>query len=291
MIEIKNLSKIYKQDVHALDNVSLSIEKGMFGLLGPNGAGKTTLMRILVGLLKPSQGKVFFEGRDLDDDKARQYLHENIGYLPQEVGVNPHLTAREFLNYIGTLKGLTNRTQREQQVQDLLERVHLEDVASRRLSTFSGGMKRRIGIAQALLNNPKLLVIDEPTTGLDPEERLNIRNTLSKMAANITILLSTHIIEDIAHTSTEIAILNHGTIVFLGKKQTLLQDVRDKVWLVHTDKELPQGDYFTVSVIHDESKQTYRIVGQPPPGSAAEQVDPVLEDGYIWLIKQSSQAN
>ncbi len=171
-IEIGRLNKVYRGGIHALNDVDLTIPSGMFGLLGPNGAGKTTLMRILAGILRPTSGDLYIGEYDGNMEKGRMAIKRVLGYLPQELGVYPDLSAREFLDYIGILKGMDDRKTRQKKVDELLEVVSLTNVANRKLKTFSGGMKRRIGIAQALLNNPKLLIVDEPTAGLDPEERI-----------------------------------------------------------------------------------------------------------------------
>src|SRR6266851_1947341 len=185
-IEIRRLNKIYHGDIHALNDADLTIPGGMFGLLGPNGAGKTTLMRILAGILRPSSGNLSIGGYDCATEKGRMGVKRLLGYLPQEMGVYPDLNAREFLDYVGILKGLDDRRARQRRVDELLEVVSLTQVARRKLKTFSDGMKRRVGIAQALLNDPQLLIVDEPTAGLDPEERIHFRNLLAELGGNST---------------------------------------------------------------------------------------------------------
>ena len=216
MIEIKQLTKTYRGGVHALNGIDLTIGTGMFGLVGPNGAGKTTLMRILAGLLRASGGSVTVFGNDLATNAGRQAAKANLGYLPQDLGLYPNLNAYEFLDYMAILKGVTDKGERQRQIADLLEKVRLTDAAKRRLKTYSGGMKRRIGIAQALLGDPKLLIVDEPTAGLDPEERVRFRNLLSDMAAERTIILSTHIVEDISQSCNDLAVLRGGRVIFRG---------------------------------------------------------------------------
>ncbi|MFN8374728.1 MAG: ATP-binding cassette domain-containing protein, partial [Anaerolineae bacterium] len=193
MIEISNLTKTYGGKVHALRGVTLNIGAGMFGLLGPNGAGKTTLMRIIAGLLRPTEGTVKVFNNDLSTAQGKQAAKALLGYLPQELGLYPNLSAREFLDYIAILKGITDSGARKRQIEELLDMVRLTDVANRKLKTYSGGMKRRVGIAQALLGDPKLIIVDEPTAGLDPEERVRFRNMLSDTAARCTVILSTHV--------------------------------------------------------------------------------------------------
>src|SRR5579872_2937137 len=209
-IEIGNLNKVYRGGVRALEGINLSIPGGMYGLLGPNGAGKTTLMRILAGILRPSSGRLCIGGYDYETEKGRVEVKRLLGYLPQEMGVYPDLNAREFLDYVAILKGMDDRRARSRRVDELLEIVSLTAVARRKLKTFSGGMKRRVGIAQALLNDPRLLIVDEPTAGLDPEERIRFRNVLADAAAERTVILSTHILEDIAQTCQRMAVLHEG---------------------------------------------------------------------------------
>ena len=196
-IDIKHLNKVYRGGVHALTDVDLVIPNGMYGLLGPNGAGKTTLMRILAGILRPTSGNIQVGEYDGNTERGRTAVKRILGYLPQDLGMYPDLSAREFLDYVGILKGMDQRKIRQQRVEELLELVSLSDVANRKLKTFSGGMKRRVGIAQALLNDPQLLIVDEPTSGLDPEERIRFRNLLSDLGGDRIVLLSTHIVEEI----------------------------------------------------------------------------------------------
>jgi ABC-2 type transport system ATP-binding protein len=219
-IAMNHLDKTYRGGVHALNDATQNITNGMFGLLGPNGAGKTTLIRILAGILRQTNGMIRINDNDINTEHTRNSIKQVLGYLPQDFGVYPDLSAREFLDYIGILKGLEDRTARLQRVEELLEIVSLTAVSSRKLKTCSGGMKRRIGIAQALLNDPQLLIVDEPTAGLDPEERIHFRNLLSDLGGNRTILLSTHIVEDIAQTCQNLAIMLDGLEVLRRIRQT-----------------------------------------------------------------------
>src|SRR5579871_6261953 len=290
-IEIAGLHKTYRSSVHALDDINLSISRGMFGLLGPNGAGKTTLMRILAGILRPSKGSVRIGEFDCNTERGRQELKRVLGYLPQELGMYPDLSAREFLDYVGILKGMDDRTQRRKRVEELLEVVSLTGVANRKLKTFSGGMKRRIGIAQALLNDPKLLIVDEPTAGLDPEERIRFRNLLSELGGKggeRTVLLSTHIVEDIAQTCRHLAILQQGRLIFQGTTLDLIGEARGKVWVVSTSGEKPQGNLTIVSTLHMGNTIQYRLVGalDHPEQYDATPVEPSLEDSYVWLMRE-----
>src|SRR6266566_869536 len=261
-IKIYHLNKIYRGGVHALVDVDLSIPSGMYGLLGPNGAGKTTLMRILAGILRPTSGSLQVGEHDGDTERGRTAIKRVLGYLPQDLGVYPDLSAREFLDYIGILKGMDERKIRQRRVEELLEVVSLANVANRKLKTFSGGMKRRIGIAQALLNDPELLIVDEPTAGLDPEERIRFRNLLSDLGGDRTVLLSTHIVEDIAQTCQKLAIMKDGHIIFQGTVADLLSKAPGKVWIVITQGIKPQGNVTIMSTLNMGSSVQYRIVGE-----------------------------
>ncbi len=286
-IEIKNLTKTYSGKVHALRGIDLKIGTGMFGLVGPNGAGKTTLMRLLAGLLRPTDGQISIFGYDMLTNEGKQAAKSVLGYLPQELGLYPNLTAYEFLDYIAILKGVTDSQKRKQQIEHLLEVVRLTDVASRQLKTYSGGMKRRIGIAQAMLGDPKLLIVDEPTVGLDPEERVRIRNLLSDMASRCTVILSTHIIEDISHSCNDLAIMSNGGVLFRGSPSAMIQQAQGKVWHVVTDGERPNNGLIVVSTLQVANGVQYRVLGEPDSGYAASAIAPSLEDSYIWLMNQA----
>jgi ABC-type multidrug transport system ATPase subunit len=299
MITIQNLSKTYKGNVQALCNLDLEIPgTGMFGLLGVNGAGKTTLMRILAGLLNPTNGKVCVFGSDVTTARGKQAIKTLLGYLPQELGLYPDLTAREFLDYIAILKGVTDRAIRERQIAEVLDLVRIADVADRRLKTYSGGMKQRVGIAQALLGEPKLLIVDEPTAGLDPEERVRLRNLLAEVAQRCAVILSTHIVEDVSHSCSDLAVLWRGTVLFRGTPGELVERARGQVWTVLSENgERPDDSLFVVSMQQLPEGVQYRVLGdpirqaqgQPGPGCADEvtSVEPSLEDGYIWLMNQA----
>lgn len=282
-IVVDGLTKTYRGNVRALDGLSLTIPHGMFGLLGPNGAGKTTLMRILAGILRPTGGTLRIGQHDCTGEQGRIAVRKMLGYLPQELGMYPDLSAREFLDYVGLLKGLSERRQRQQRVEQLLEIVALSNVAGRKVKTFSGGMKRRLGIAQAIINDPQLLIVDEPTAGLDPEERIRFRNLLSDLGGNRTVLLSTHIVEDIAQTCQNIAVMKSGQAIFQGTTAQLVQAAQGKVWLVNTPGPRPQGDFTIVSALNLSASVQYRVVGNHPLAGAMP-AEPGLEDGYVWLM-------
>ena len=284
MIEIDGLTKTYSGDVQALRGLTLDIGSGMFGLLGPNGAGKTTLMRVIAGLLKPSSGSVRVLGEDISTQAGKLAVKRQLGYLPQELGLYPNLTGREFLDYISILKGISDKQERARQVQEILDLVRLTEQANRRLKTYSGGMKRRIGIGQALLGYPKLLIVDEPTAGLDPEERVRFRNLLADMAARCTVILSTHVIEDISHSCNDLAIIREGRVLFRGQPGELIGLARGRVWSILTSGERPTGDLKVVSTLQLQNGVQYRVIGMPDEQYQAQAVEPSLEDGYMLAM-------
>jgi len=287
MIDITNLTKTYAGNVQALRGVDLAIGTGMFGLVGPNGAGKTSLMRILAGLLRPTSGSVRVFDHDVTTAHGKQAVKATLGYLPQELGLYPDLTANEFLDYIAILKGIADGSARRRQIAELLELVRLSDVANRRLKTYSGGMKRRVGIAQALLGDPKLLIVDEPTAGLDPEERVRLRNLLADTASHCAVILSTHIVEDIGHSCNDLAVINQGRVLFRGSPRELIAQARDRVWTITTAGERPDSGLTVISTLQQMDGVQYRVLGTPPPQVQATPIEPSLEDGYIWLMKQA----
>ncbi|MBA3823148.1 MAG: ABC transporter ATP-binding protein [Ktedonobacterales bacterium] len=284
-ISIRDLTKTYNGKVLALRGVSLEIGTGMYGLLGPNGAGKTTLMRILAGILRPTGGALMIGGIDATTERGRTAVKRILGYLPQDLGVYPDLSAREFLDYIALLKGLDAKRERQRRVGDLLTLVSLSDVADRKLRTYSGGMKRRVGIAQALLNDPRLLIVDEPTAGLDPEERIRFRNLLTDLGGDRVVLLSTHIVEDIAQTCQRLAVLAAGQVIFHGGLGELVSAANGKVWQVTTNGAKPTGDYTVIATQPLADGFSYRVVGVAPPAADATPAAPNLEDSYVWLMR------
>ncbi len=289
MIEIANLTRTYPGNVQALKDISLTIKPGMFGLIGPNGAGKTSLMRILAGLLRPTSGSVQVFGHNLATEAGRRAVKALLGYLPQELGLYPTLSGREFLDYIAILKGLTNKAERQRQVSEVLERVRLSDVANRKLKTYSGGMKRRVGIAQALLGHPQLLIVDEPTVGLDPEERVRFRNLLGDISREHTVILSTHIIEDISQSCNDVGIIRQGQSIFHGSPGRLIEQARGQVWNIElANGERPAGELNIVSTIQTQHSTLFRVIGQPAMALYhPTPVEPSLEDSYIWLVRQT----
>ena len=289
-IEIRQLNTRYRGGMYALKDIDLNIGRGMFGLLGPNGAGKTTLIRILVTLLKPSSGQVLIDGLDLKRDRAR--IRRMIGYLPQEFSRFPKLAAWEFLDYGAALAGVPRR-ERADRVDRLLDQVGLFDVRDRLASKLSGGMKRRLGIAHTLIGDPSIMVVDEPTVGLDPQERLRFRNLLADLArGEIVIILSTHIVGDISSTCTDVALLNEGEIIFKGPPDDLVDTARGKVWKVaasHSELDDLKERYAVVSTVPAADGYEVRLVAAGLPGRDAQQTDPNLEDAYLHYMQSIGQ--
>lgn len=295
MINIHSLVKTYHtkgRTVNALNGIDLEINSGMFGLLGPNGAGKTTLMRIMAGIANPSSGSVVIYDNDISTDSGKKAVKTMLGYLPQELGMYQELTAYQFVDYMAILKGLDDPHIRRGRVEKVLDMVGLGGEAGRKIKGYSGGMKRRVGIAQALVNNPRLLIVDEPTAGLDPEERIRFRNLLVNLAAERTVILSTHIVEDIGQTCQDLAVLVHGKVIFRGSPVELTQAASGHVWTYTSSKlEKPDHDLTVVSMLHLAEGTQYRLVGESAAQySAAQEVQPGLEDGYVWLMKNSGHS-
>jgi ABC-2 type transport system ATP-binding protein len=287
-IQIQNLNKTYRGGIRALQDISLEINTGMFGLLGPNGAGKTTLLRILATLLRPSDGRVVVGGFDVTDRQQKWAVKRLLGYLPQELGLYDNLTTCEFLDYIATLKQLHDRRARAAEVERLLALAGLESVARRRIKALSGGMKRRVGIAQALIGSPHLLIVDEPTAGLDPEERVRFRTLLAGLAGERTVVLSTHIVEDVANTCHDMAVLHLGRVHFRGRPAELLRAAEGQVWeLTLPPDRQPDPAWRIASSVLDDQGLRLRVVG-PQPGADARPVPPTLEEAYLILMSQAN---
>ena len=288
-ISITALSKTYHGDVRALTDVTLELASGTTGLLGANGAGKTTLMRILTGIIRPTTGTVTVGGHDLATTAGRTAVKRLLGYLPQELDLYPDLTGREFLDYVALLKGIDDKPARRHQIDTLLDRVALTEVARRRVGGYSGGMKRRLGIAQALLGDPRLVIVDEPTAGLDPEERMRFRALLASLGENRTVILSTHILDDVAQTCPRVTVLAAGRLVYDGTTTALAGQATGRTFTVTTPGPSPAGEHAVVSAAATPTSTTYRIVTDtPPPG--ATPVDPGLEDGYLALMRAARAA-
>jgi ABC-2 type transport system ATP-binding protein len=283
-VKISQLTKTYPGGIQALRGVNLEIGTGTFGLLGSNGAGKTTLLRILATLLKPSQGQVTVDGFDITDRRHKWAVKQILGYLPEEMGFYPSLSVSEFLDYIATLKNLHHPQARARALEQVVEQAGLRGVTRQRISTLSGGMKRRVGIAQALLGDPKLLIVDEPTAGLDPEERVRFRNLLAHLSAGCLVILSTHIVEDIAATCQDMAILHQGQVRFRGSPAALIREAKGQVWEleISTGQE-PSPEWRIASRVQGGDSLKLRLIGASPAGNA-RQVNPTLEEAYLVLM-------
>jgi ABC-2 type transport system ATP-binding protein len=284
-LSIENVSKSYGGGNWALRNFTLQLKPGVLGLLGPNGAGKTTLMSILATITRATEGRVTWNGSDLATDPDA--LRSTLGYLPQDFGVYPNLNAVEFLEYLAAVKGL-GAAATKRRIDELLALVNLTDVRKRALGGYSGGMKQRVGIAQALLNDPQLLIVDEPTAGLDPEERVRFRNLLSELSGERIIILSTHIVSDVEATATDIALISQGTLVAHASPEELLQQVEGKVWewiLPSADLNVARQKYLISNTARRGDGVHARVLGEAPP-AGAQPVVPNLEDAYLFCLSQ-----
>ncbi len=284
---ITNLSKTYPNGVQALKNISLTIPTGMFGLLGPNGAGKSTLMRTISTLQEPDTGSITLDGTDVLAHKTE--VRKVLGYLPQEFGVYPKMSAEDMLDHFAVLKGITDSRQRKEAVKSLLSQTNLYDVRKKQIGGFSGGMKQRFGIAQALLGNPKLIIVDEPTAGLDPAERIRFHNLLSEIGENIIVILSTHIVEDVSDLCSRMAIIFKGEVLLEGEPLKTIEQVQGKIWKKIVEKQEVHAYYQSYSVISTRlfaGKILLHVVGDMPPDSSFEAADATLEDVYFAALRQ-----
>jgi len=283
-LTIQNLSKRYANGVQALDNVSLTIEPGMFGLLGPNGAGKSTLMRTLATLQEADSGTATFEDLDVLRDKDR--VRRVLGYLPQEFGVYPRVTAAEMLDHFARLKGVTDSKARKATVDALLERTNLSGVRKQRLGGFSGGMRQRFGIAQALIGNPRLIIVDEPTAGLDPEERVRFHNLLADIGRDVIVILSTHIVDDVADLCPRFAVISKGRVLLAGEPLAQVARLRGRIWrriVARDEVEAIQAAHPVISTRLQSGSTVIRAYSDAPIGGF-ESVEPDLEDVYFSAV-------
>jgi ABC-2 type transport system ATP-binding protein len=290
MLSIRNLSKTYGS-VQALRNVSIEIPPGMFGLLGPNGAGKSTLMRTIATLQDADSGSITFDGVDVATSKDA--IRRTLGYLPQDFGVYPKVTAQDMLNHFAVLKGYVQRKERAETVEALLRQVNLWDVRTRKLGTFSGGMRQRFGIAQALLGNPKLVIVDEPTAGLDPEERNRFLNLLAEIGEQVVVILSTHIVEDVADLCPRMAIICKGELLMTGEPREAIGAMRERVWSKLVRKgDLPeyQARYTVLSTRLIGGQPLIHVYSESQPEDGFAPVDPGLEDVYFQRLRQHAAA-
>ena len=286
MLSIKSLSKTYSNGIRALDNVNLEIPNGMFGLLGPNGAGKSSLMRTISTLQEADSGSIEFNGIDVLKDKDA--VRKQLGYLPQDFGVYPKVSAEDLLTHFAVLKGFTQSKQRKETVEGLLKQVNLWDSRKRKLGTFSGGMRQRFGIAQALIGNPKLVIVDEPTAGLDPEERNRFLNLLSEIGENVVVILSTHIVEDVTDLCPNMAIINKGQVLLTGKPRDAIAALNDRVWSAIVGKsELfeYQNKYNVLSTRLVGGQPVIHVYSELQPEAGFHKIDPDLEDVYFQHLR------
>ncbi len=290
MLEIQNLSKTYANGVQALKDVTLEIPNGMFGLLGPNGAGKSTLMRTIAALQSPDTGTLRFG--EIDVLRQPDALRRTLGYLPQDFGVYPRVNAVDMLDHLAVLKGLSDRSKRKVVVEGLLKQTNLWDVHSKALSGYSGGMRQRFGIAQALLGDPKLIIVDEPTAGLDPEERNRFHNLLAEIGESVVVLLSTHIVEDVADLCPRMAIMNQGQIVSQGSPAALTAELEGKVWRRVVAKDALDETRARLDVISTRrvaGELVVHVLADHAPESGFSPVAPTLEDVYFATLTRSRE--
>lgn len=286
---INNLSKTYPNGVKALDNVSIEIENGMFGLLGPNGAGKSSLMRTLATLQEADNGTAMLN--DIDIFKDPTELRKTLGYLPQEFGVYPRITAEQLLSHLAVLKGITNSGERKELVKYLLDKVNLYDKRNKSVKGFSGGMKQRIGIAQALIGTPKLIIVDEPTAGLDPGERNRFYNLLADVGKDVIVILSTHIVDDVRELCTKMAIMNMGEIVFQGAPQTAIEDLKGKVYQKIVEREELEDYAKNYSIISNKmvaGKPLIHVFSESDPSNGFRLIQANLEDVFFSKINTTN---
>ena len=288
-LKTTNLSKTYSNGVKALDNVNLEIGTGMFGLLGPNGAGKSSLMRTISTLQEPDSGSIQFG--DIDVLKQKDEVRKILGYLPQEFGLYPNLKAELILDHFAVLKGITNSGERKDTVQALLQQTNLWDVRKKKVGGYSGGMKQRLGIAIALLGNPKLVIVDEPTAGLDPTERNRFLNLLGEIGENVVVILSTHIVEDVRELCRKMAVINKGNVLTQGSPDDAIEELSGKIWKRSVDKDQLDAMHTEFEVISTRlvaGKPLIHIFSESKPDSSFEATDADLEDVYFLNIARAT---
>ncbi len=289
MLEVRDLSKTYSNGVHALKGVSLEIPNGMFGLLGPNGAGKSTLMRTIATLQDPDSGTVTLNGLDVLANKPE--ARRTLGYLPQEFGVYPKVSAEAMLDHFAVLKGVVARGERKSVVEALLRQTNLWDVRKRKLGTFSGGMRQRFGIAQALIGNPKLIIVDEPTAGLDPEERNRFLNLLAEIGENVVVILSTHIVEDVTDLCPRMAIIAQGQVLLSGAPSETMRKLDGRVWrraITTTEVDAYKTKHTVLSTRLSGGKTIVHVLSDTKPDDGFETVSPDLEDVYFGELRRQA---
>ena len=286
-LKIDNINKTYRDGVKALNNISLEIENGIFGLLGPNGAGKSTLMKTIAGLQEPDNGIITFNNENIIENSRRVKSH--LGYLPQDFGVYSNVSSYDLLNHLAILKGLNNKNTRKAQILALLEKTNLLEHKNKAVSTYSGGMRQRFGVAQALLGDPKIIIVDEPTAGLDPEERNRFNNLLSEISENVVVILSTHIVEDVRNLCTQMAIINKGELLLSGNPEELIALLGGKVWKKQIEKNILstyQSRYKIISTQLQASKMNIRVFASENPENNFVATEAVLEDVYFTSLQK-----
>jgi ABC-type multidrug transport system ATPase subunit len=284
-LSIKNLSKTYENGTQAINDVSLEITNGMFGLLGPNGAGKSTLMRTIAALQEPTSGIIEFNGINILENPM--FIRENLGYLPQEFGVYPKISAYRLLDHLAILKGIVNKQERNHQILTLLQQTNLLQHKDKAVHSFSGGMRQRFGIAQALLGNPKIIIVDEPTAGLDPEERNRFNNLLSEIGESIIVLLSTHIVEDVRDLCTRMAIISSGKLILEGNPNETINLLKDKIWMkaIHKSELKEYQTHFNIISSHlNSGKLNIHVFSDQQPDSGFNLISPDLSDVYFSVL-------
>lgn len=287
-LQLQNLSKQYGKKC-AVDHITVNLTPGVYGLLGANGAGKTTLMRMICGVLNPSSGSIRLDGETIQELGERYYTH--LGYMPQDFGFYPDFTAREFMLYMAAVKGL-DKKHAKARTEELLELVNLRDVADKKIKSFSGGMKQRLGIAQAELNDPDILVLDEPTAGLDPKERVRFRNIISDFAKDKIVILSTHIVSDVSYIADIILMMKQGKILLQGSMETVTNSIQGKVWEVVVDERKAaqySQNLHVVNLHHEGNLVRLRIVDDTAPAPDASIVEPSLEDLFLYYFSEDVQ--
>lgn len=288
-LQLQHLSKRYGLK-RAVDNVNADLKPGVYGLLGANGAGKTTLMRMICGVIKPTSGNILLDGKTIQDLGEEYYTH--LGYMPQDFGFYPDFSAREFMLYMAAVKGLSKKAAKDR-TQELLDMVNLHDVADKKIKSYSGGMKQRLGIAQAELNDPAILILDEPTAGLDPKERVRFRNIISDLAKEKIVILSTHIVSDVSYIADTILMMKQGRLILQEPMTTVTDSINGKVWEILVDNRdaVDYGRRFSVVNLHHENNRVrLRIVHETAPAADAVIVEPTLEDLFLYHFGEEAQS-
>ncbi|MEY8760877.1 ABC transporter ATP-binding protein [Chryseobacterium tongliaoense] len=286
-LTINHLNLTYKNGFQAIKDISLEIGNGMFGLLGPNGAGKSSLMKTIVGLQKPSSGNIILNGTDVS--KNPDYIRQKLGFLPQDFGVYPKVSAYDLLQHIAILKGIKDNSERKNQILNLLEKVNLSDFKNKEVHTFSGGMRQRFGVAQALLGNPKIIIVDEPTAGLDPEERNRFNSLLNDISKEVIVILSTHLVEDVRNLCSEMAIMNRGKLLKKGNPNELIAELENKIWSKPIDKNDLEQYNLSYQIISQQliERELYITTFSEEKPKDFSPVNPLLEHVYFHTLTQN----